>query len=165
MRDRPLLNEGPNPPMRGRGRPWGIEATPMDRSSYWRTVVGFFIYRLIGTLVRISPLFVFHIPLVPSSCPLCGLLLSSTFDSLDRRSTTFKNLFTTSSTWLIITQQNVVRKISANGHFRKLMRIFNFIWWAAVDYAPVDYFTFIKDDWAEVHFRIRLDKNDPTYRL
>ena len=84
MRDRGLTNEGPGPPMRGRGIPRATEVYPygpvlLTRDRGRHPLVPFNRYtRHDLPTVRLQT------PLVPSSCPLLGPLILDTLDSLDR---------------------------------------------------------------------------------
>ena len=95
MRDRGLPNEGPGLPMRSRGRPRGPEVYPygpvvLKRDRCRHPSVPFNRYT-----DNDLPIIRLQTPLVPSSCLLRGPLISGTFDSLDRRSTTFEKHFAT----------------------------------------------------------------------
>ena len=97
MRDRGLPNEGPGLLTKSRSLPQGTEVYPdgpiffkWDRG--WHHSVS--LNRYTGNNLPIIRLLT---PLVPSSCLLCGPLISGTFDSLEGRSTTFEKHFTTMS--------------------------------------------------------------------
>ena len=95
MRYRGLPNEGPSLLMRSRGLPRGAVVYPYgpvflkkDRGRHPSVPFN----RYTGNDL---PTVLLQTPLVPSSCLLRGPLISGTFDSLDRRSTTFEKHFTT----------------------------------------------------------------------
>ena len=95
IRDQGLPNKRPGLPMRSRGRPRETEVYPygtvfLEEECGRNSSVPF--NRYTGNDLPIIRL---QTPLVPSSCLLRVPLISGTFDSMDRRSTTFEKHFTT----------------------------------------------------------------------